>query len=182
MSSVRFETQVSKADSGIKKILSAIKQSDGYEWRGRKVSVVQVDPSFTYHLYNDTGEPHVFKVSGLGNRIAASRFPRPSYGGLATLIEAPSHGEAVVVRQIGSMGSIAIYVPELDASSLDVARDAWLSGDKRAAKEVLRGLGPYAGIGEAIISSQGGTLEKVTSGKTSRQLDREIAGFLRSKP
>lgn len=41
------------------------------------------------------------------------------------------------------------------------------------------------GIGGTIASSprrRGGTLEKATSGKTSRQIDREIAEFLRSKP
>jgi len=43
MSSLRFGTQVSKADPAIKKILSAIKQSDGYEWRGRNAARLAED-------------------------------------------------------------------------------------------------------------------------------------------
>ena len=51
---------------------------------------------------------------------------------------------------------------------------------KKNAEQVLKDLGPYASIGAAIVEAQSKMLEEVTSGKTSRQLNREIAKFLRS--
>ena len=131
----RISTSVSKADPAVKKILAEIKRLDGYEWTGRKIDIVQVDPGFTYQLYNDTGEPKVFRVD-LG-RGTASRVPSPSYGGPATIVEAPFGGEVVVSRQIGSTGHLTIYVPVLDPGVLDVARDALSAGDKRAATTAL---------------------------------------------
>jgi hypothetical protein len=187
----RYETQVSKTDPVIKKIIAATSGSDSTEWpssgspaqwRGRLVSVEQVDPGFTYQIYNDTGEPRVYQVRNLQARmLTVSRVPRPSYGAPATEIFAPAYGEVVVTRQIGPTGRITIYVPELDAATLDVSRDALLSGDKKRFTEVLKGFGDYAGIARAILEAQSKMLEKVSSGKTSRQLDREITDFLRSR-
>jgi hypothetical protein len=186
----RMQTQVSKAHPTIKKIITATSGSDATEWpssgspahwSGRNVSIVQVDPGFTYHLYNDSSEPRVYRVGSIGSRVTVFRVPRPSYGGPATVVEAPFGGEVVVTRQIGPTGSITIYIPELDAAVLDVARDALLSRDKKRALAVLKDLGPYAGIGAAILESQGKTFEKVSSGKTSRRLDREISEFLQSR-
>ena len=177
----RISTSVSKADPAIKKILAAIKRVDGYEWKGRKIDVVQVDPSFTYQLYNDTGEPKVFRVSDLERHPIVEAVRRPTYGGPATVVEAPARGEVVVTRQIGATGSMTIYVPELDAGVLDVARDALAAGDKRQAAEALKELGPYAGIGGAIVASQDKTIAQVSGGKSSRQLDREINEFIRSR-
>jgi hypothetical protein len=186
----RLETQVSKTDPTIKKIIAATSGSDATEWpggsptrwSGRLVSVVQVDPGFTYNLYNDTGEPRVYQVRNIQARmLTVSRVPRPSYGAPATEIFAPAYGEVVVTRQIGPTGRITIYAPELDAATLDVARDALLLSDKKLFAEVLKGFGDYAGIARAILEAQSKTLEKVSSGKTSRQLDREIAEFLRSR-
>jgi len=178
----RLETHVSKADPMIKKIITATNESGAAEWSGRIVSVVQVDPGFTYHLYNEPGEPRVYQVRNLqAQRLTVSRVPRPSYGAAATEVFAPMHGEVVVTRQIGPTGRITIYVPELDAATLDVARDSILMSDKRHAAVVLKNLGDYAGIGNAIVTAQSKTLKKAESGKSGRQLDREIAEFLRSR-
>lgn len=180
----REQTQVSKAHQAIKSIIAATDAAAGkVPWRGRRVDVVQVDPGFTYEIYNDTGEPHAYRVGGVGSRPVASRIPPPPYGGPATAVSvpSPSNGGAFVTREIGPNGSITIYVPELDAATLDVARDALLIPDKQHMAVVLKALGPYAGIGAAIVESQGKTLEKVSSGKTSRQLDREISEFVRSR-
>jgi hypothetical protein len=195
----RLETQVSKTDPTIKKIIEASSGSDWVDWPGtgapkkwigRNVSVVQVDPSFTYQLYNpargDAGAPRVYIVGSIGSKLTTFRVPPPSDGGPATQINAPDNGEVVVVRQSGSHGTITIYVPELDASVLDVARDALLAGEARRAREVLQQLGPYAGIGAAVIRAQGKTLESVArgEGKTPsrrRELDREIDAFLRTR-
>ncbi len=192
----RFETQVSKTDPTIKKIIEATSGSDAVDWpggspkkwSGRNVSVVQVDPGFTYQLYNDTGEPKVYIVGSIGSRLTTFRVPRPSYGGPATQINAPdpSRGEVVVVREIGARGSITIYVPELDAGILDIARDALLAREAKRARSVLQQLGAYEGIGAALIRAQGKTLERAsgprpTSEKSARQLDREIAAFMRSR-
>lgn len=176
---MRISTAVSKADPAIKKILAAIKRVDGYEWHGRKIDVVQVDPGFSYSLYNDTGEAKVFRVDLV--RGTASRVPSPSYGGPATVLGAPLGGEVLVTRQIGATGSMTIYVPELDVAVLDVARDAITAGNRRQATEVLKALGPYTGIGAAIVASQDKTIAQVSSGKSTRQLDREIGEFLRSR-
>jgi hypothetical protein len=175
----RSSTSVSKADPAVKKVLAAIKRADDYAWSGRKIDVVQVDPGFTYTLYNDTGEPKVFRVD-LGGGTAA-RVPPPKYGGPSTQVDAPIGGEALVTRQVGSTGFVTIYVPELDASVLDVARDALAAGDKRQAASALKMLGPYAGIGGAIVASQDKTIARVSGGKRSRQLDREIDTFIRSR-
>jgi hypothetical protein len=171
-------THVSYADPTVKKIVAAIKRQDNYEWKGRKIDVVQVDPGFSYHLYNDTGEAKVFRVDLRSG--TAARVPAPSYGAPGKILEAPSGGEVLVARQIGNTGSMTIYVPELDAGVLDVARDALARGDKRQATASLKELGPYAGSG-AIIASQDKTIAQVSSGKTSRQLDRDINEFIRSR-
>ena len=178
----REQTAVSKAHPAIKAIVAATDAAAGkVPWRGRRVDVVQVDPGFTYQIYNDTGEPHAYRVSSVGSRPVASRIPKPAYGGHATEVSAPSNGGAFVTREIGPNGSITIYVPELDAATLDVARDALLIPDKQHMTVVLKALGPYAGIGAAILESQAKMLDKVSSGKTSRQLDREISEFVRSR-
>lgn len=176
-------TAVSKASPGIKRIVSAIETSSGQKWSGRKIFVEQVDPGWTYLLYNDTGEPYVYQVGHLGGRFrpAVFRIPKPSYGGPATIIGAPSGGEVVVTRDIGPTGTITIYVPRLDEAQLDVARDALLSKHAISPRALTDELGPYGGIARAIVESQGKTLEKVESGKTSRQLDREIAEFMRGR-
>lgn len=171
-------TAVSKAHPAIKKIVSAIEASSGQRWSGRKIYVEEARPGWTYYLFNDTGEPHVYRISSLGSRLTVFRIPTPRYGGPTTIVEAPSGGEAVVTRHIGPTGTITIYIPRLDAAQLDVARDALLGGDKKQAKELLKELGPYADIGLAILESQAKTLQETTSGKTSRQLDREVAEFL----
>ncbi len=168
----RTETQVSKAHPAIKRLITATEEYGAVPWRGRNVSVAQADPRFAFHLYNDTGEPRVYSASVVTPRV--SRIPRPPYGGPATVMGQPSGGEVVVVRQIGPTGSITIYVPE-------VARDALIAGDKPRATAVLKDLGPYAGIGAAILESQDKTLAKVSSGKKSRRLDREIAEILRGR-
>jgi len=192
----RLETQVSKTDPTIRKIIEVTSGSDVWpggapkKWTGRNVSVVQVDPSFTYQLYSpargDAGAPRVYIVGSIGSKLTAFRVPPPSSGAPATQINTPDNGEVVVVRQNGAHGAIMIYVPELDVGVLDVARDALLAGEARRAREVIQQLGAYAGIGAAVIRAQGKTLESVArgEGKTSarkRQLDREIDAFLRTR-
>jgi hypothetical protein len=164
-------TAVSKANPTIKKILDA---TVGSNYRGRKISVDQVDPHWTYHLYNDTGEPHVYRVV-LGRYTTARRLPSPTYGGPATIIGAPSGGEVVLTRQLGPTGTITIYMPRLDENLLDVARDALMAKGVTASRALTAELGPYGGIAEAIVGSETKTLGKVSSGKSSRQLDQEIA-------
>jgi len=170
----RISTQVSKAHPGIKKILSALP-----DWGGRTVYVVQVDPGWTFSLYNDSSEPYVYQVGNISNPLTVHRVSKPLYGGPATLVTAPSDGEIVVTRDIGPYGTVTIFVPALDQSALEVARDALLEGDKRRSAQVLRELGPYAGIGSAIVGAQGAVLEKASSGKTSKQIAREVVEILK---
>jgi hypothetical protein len=148
-------TSVSAAHPAIKSILTAIDPN----WRGKKITVDQVDPDWTYFHYNDTGEPKAYRVV-LGRYVTARELPRPPYGGLPTRIQAPSGGEAIVTKPIGS-GTIDIYVPRLDANALDVARDALIEGRPFPASE----FGPYAGIAEAIVAATAKSLEKAMSGK-----------------
>lgn len=186
----RISTQVSKADPGIKKILAAAAGSGWPEWRGLRVFVVQVDPGWRFSLYNDASEPHVCWMSGVGTgRLAASRIHKPSYGGMARQIGAPSYGEAVVTREIGTNGTVTIFVPTLDPATLEIARDALLEENPDGSPlvlglsrftRILEDLGPYAGVGGAIVKAQSKMLEKATSGKTSNQIKREIAEILKS--
>jgi hypothetical protein len=89
-----ISTQVSKAHPGFKKILSASVTVP--EWRGRSVYAVQVDPGWVYSLYNDMSEPYVYQIEDISGRLAVRRVPKPTYGGPATQVDAPSHGKAVV--------------------------------------------------------------------------------------
>lgn len=171
-------TQVSKTAPGIKKILSATVGVP--DWKGRTVYVAQVDPSWAYSLFNDMGEPYVYQIKGISGSLAVRRVPKPTYGGPATSVEAPSYGEAVVTRHIGPYGTVTIYIPMLDQATLEIARDALLEGDKKRFAQVLKELGPYAGIGRAIVEAQSAFLEKATSGKTSRQIAREVDAILKA--
>lgn len=174
-------TAVSKAHPAIKKVITAITSADapGTKWSGRKIFVEEVSPSWEYHLYNDTGEPRVYRVV-LGKHTTARRIPTPSYGGPSTVITAPSGGEAVVTRQIGATGQIYIYVPRFDSAVLEIARDAVLS--RKDERVITDQLGPYGGIASAVAASEGKTLQAAESGKTpSRQLQREIDEFLFDK-
>lgn len=180
-----IETQVGASNPIIKKIVAASVQATvpgSAPWKGRKVTVEQVHGGWTYDLYNDTGEPFVYQ--GKANGSSMRRVPTPKYGGPPTIITAPApNGEIVVVHHRFGGNSITIFVPQLDAATLDVARDAWMIGDsagKKAAKATLQHLGPYAGIALAIIEAQSEALAKAASGKTSRQLDREIDDYMRS--
>jgi hypothetical protein len=152
------ETQVSKTNPTIKKIIAATVQATvpgSAPWKGRKVSVEQVHDGWTYELYNDTGEPFVYVSNADGS--AARRIPTPRYGGPATTVPAPKFGEVILIHQRFGSGSIQIMIPELDPAPLAVALDAWLIGDassKKRAKTILREVGPYAGVAEAIIEGQ----------------------------
>ncbi len=178
-----LSTQVSKAHPAIKKIASLL-----HDWRGRTVVINQVDPtsSWAYSLYNDSGEPHVYRVV-LGKYTTARRIPKPAYDAPATRIEAPSGGEALLMREIGHTGTITIVIPVLDPAQLDVARDARLSGDKKLAAKVLEALGPYAGVADAILEAQTKTLaqatseDKPTSKASKRRLDRDIDAFMKTR-
>lgn len=177
-------TDVSTAHPAIKKILAVTARSDG-EWNGKRVQVREVKPGWTYTIYESGGgEARVYAASNVGSRPSAHRVQPPSYGSQVH-IGAPlaSEGEALVTKQIGRNGSVTIYVPPLDAHVLDVARDALMADDPRQATEVLSQLGPYAGIADAVIRAQSGSLAKATKGagnrRTSKQLDREIDAFLR---
>ena len=168
---------VSKAHPTIKKIISKTVGT----WGGRNVSVEQVDPSrWRFSLYNDTGEPKAYlaKADGSWGRSIT----QPAYGAGPVDIDFRSYAhepdDVVVVKQIGHNGSITIYIPRLDQTQLDVARDALMSGRAISSRAMTDDLGPYGGIAHAIVESQTKTLEKATSGKTSRQLDREIAEFI----
>lgn len=104
----RLETQVSKTDTTIKKIIEAVQFEVGgvpKKWTGRQVSVVQVDPSWTRQIYNDALEARVYIVGSLGSKTTVFHFPKPSYGAPATQVNAPD-GEVVVVRQQGASGAI----------------------------------------------------------------------------
>jgi hypothetical protein len=173
----RISTQVSKSHPGVKRILSV---AAGTGWRGRTVFVVQVDPSWTYSLYNDAGEPYVYQIDDISGRISIHPVPKPSYGGPATQVDAPAHGGAVVTRGIGPYGTVTIYVPMLDPTTLEIARDTLLEHDKKRSAQVLKDLGPYAGIGGAIAEAQATALGKSTSGNTSRKIAREVDEILRS--
>ena len=93
----------------------------------------------------------------------------------------PQDGDALVIHNRGPYGAVWIFVPVLDASTLDVARDALLARDKKRASAVLKDLGPYAGIGAALLEVQARSLDRASSGKTSRQLDRDIEDFLKTR-
>lgn len=179
-------TLVSASNPIIKKIIATSVQATvpgSAPWKGRRVTIEQVDEGWTYQLYNDTGEPFVYQGKADGSSMR--RVPTPKYAGPPTIITAPApNGEIVVVHQRFGGNSISIVIPQLDAATLDVARDAWMLGDaagKKAAKATLQHLGPYTGIALAIIESQSDSLAQAVSGKTSRQLDREIDDYLESR-
>ena len=172
-----IETQVDASSPTINKIVTAILRATQTDLRPDEVHVSQVDRGWTYEV------PLVW--AGTNNGIFRGKVDGSSmrrYSGGDTITAPAPNGEIVVMAlYIGYPQNIWIIVPQLDAATLDVARDAWMIGDKRAAKAILRHLGPYAGIGLAIIESQSNMLGHVASGKTSRQLDREIEDYLQSR-
>lgn len=153
-------TQVSKASRAIKRLIAATVGA----WAGKKVSVEQARDNWTYQLFNDTGEPTIYIASATGGH--AYQVPKPKYGGAATQINRPEHdkGDVVVIKQMGSVGSISIVIPRLDPGKLDVARDAMQSKNKKATSEILREFGLYAGIAQAIVEAQVKTLDLAEKG------------------
>lgn len=185
---MRISTQVSKTNPLVKKILNATGKREGSVrfWKGRIVHVVQVDPSWSYTLYGDTGEPYVFYVEDLYKHPYVEPVPGPSYGTSSREVTAPQRGgmgyKVVVTRERGTYGAVMIYVPVFDPHALDVARDALLSGDKKNALKILKdNFDDLAPLALAVLEAQRGTFEKIEKGKTSRQLDREIAEFMKGR-
>jgi hypothetical protein len=190
-------TQVSKTHPAIKKIL---RNTHYGAWQGRNVTVVQVGPDWMYRALTPSGPPSTVYL--LHAEATFATFPIQRESSIWT----PVDGEVVVEQQrLGrdAPGPVTIYVPMLDAATLDVARDALLAGDKKQSVQVLAALGPYAGIGGAIVEAQSKTLESVSRGEgippggalppnadsetrrmwtaRKRKLDREIDDFLRSR-
>ena len=171
-------TQVSKTKPAVKKILAS---TVGRDWRGWVIYVEQINPSWSRQLSPDAREPLVYRATADGKLLG--QIARAPY---AVTVDGPSPGEVVVVKQTGSgprwhTGPATIHVPRLDAAQLDVARDALLASNKREYRELLKDFGPYAGLADAILEAQSKTLAAVTRGQRSRQLDREIAEFLRGR-
>lgn len=174
-----MRTQVSKTHPAIKKLFKPTLK----DWRGWSVFVEEVDPSWNYQrfgvvrglapgpvVYRESADGEFFgQVPATGDRIVA---------------DGPAYGDVLIVKETrGHTGPVTIYIPtRLDPIVLDVARDAVLAGDKKQAKSVLEQLGPYAGIAGAVVEAQAKGLTKAEKGgKTSRQLTREIAEFLRQR-
>jgi len=194
------QTYVSKTSPTIKKIL---RNTHYGAWNGRNVIVVQVGSNWTLPARGSTTKGRPSIVYRLQVKASNVSFPLSR----ETPVAAPDDGDVVVEQQLlagrGAAGPVMIYVPMLDAATLDVARDALLVGDKTRSAEVLTALGPYAGIGAAIIGAQSKTLESISRGEgippggalpptadsetrrmwtaRKRKLDREIDDFLRSR-
>lgn len=179
--------QVSKTHPAIKKLFKPTLSA----WRGWVVYLEEVDPSWNYEytlsragvpftgpiVYRESADGEFFgQVAASGNRILA---------------DGPAYGDVLIVKETTGprwhTGAVTIYIPtKLDPAVLDIARDALIDtsskNNKRHSKLVLEALGPYAGIGGAIIEAQVKGFTKVQrGGKPSRQLDREIAEFLRQR-
>lgn len=175
--------QISKTNPAIKKLFKPTLSA----WRGVVVYVEEVDPSWNYQssrhdvsragaiplVYRESADGAFFgQVPPTGNRIVA---------------DGPAYGDVLIVKETSGhrwhSGAVTIYIPtRLDPAVLDVARDALIGNDKKQVKEVLQVLGPYAGIGGAVIEAQLKGFTRVQrGGKPTRQLDREIAEFMQRR-
>lgn len=180
---------VSKSHPTIKKIIDSTNWLLGAQrWGGRIVKVVRTGDTWQYLLYNDSGEPYVFVMSGEGK--GAARASPPSYGAReGTSIPRPENGSIVVTRQIGPTGTITIYVPPFDETQMEIARDAMMSGgkvNKAHLQALLKPFGEYAGLAHAVLEAQINLLNKASSRGEStqaknRRLDREIDQFLKTR-
>ena len=178
--------QVSKTHPAIKKLFKPTLSA----WRGWVVYVEEVDPPWNYrHDLARAGAgfrgPLVYRESADGEF-----FGQVPASGDRILADGPAYGDVLIVKETsgprGHTGAVTIYIStKLDPAVLDIARDALLDKNKtnkRRAALVLEALGPYAGIGGAVIEAQIKGFTKVQrGGKPSRQLDREIAEFLRQR-
>jgi len=181
-----MRAQVSKTHPAIRTLFKPTLS----KWRGWVVYVEQVDPSWNYrHEVSPAhGGPIVYRESADGDFYGQV----PSWRAGGVYADGPAYGDVLIVKETGSgpagsgpvwnMGAVTIYIPtKLDPVVLGVARDAVLGGDKASAKTVLEQLGPYAGIGGAVVEGQAKRLSQAEKGKKSKQLDREIAEFLRER-
>lgn len=167
--------QVSKTHPAIRKLFKPTLST----WRGWLVYVEQVDPSWNYRHAASRAGPIVYRVSVDGDFFGQV----PSQEG-RLVADGPAYGDVLIVKETSDhTGAVTIYIStRLDPVVLGVARDATLDGDKKLAKSVLEQLGPYAGIGGAVVEAQAKRLlQAQKSGKTSRQLEREIADLLRER-
>ena len=170
---------------------------------GPSSSFEEVDPTWSYyHEGNVFRGPIVWRESVEGDFYGQV----PAQGG-KIISDGPAYGDVLIVKTTRStreyvgtvtnyvaksdrarstrwhVGAVTIYIPtKLDRTTLDVARDALDDKDRRKATEVLQDLGPYAGIGGAIIEAQAKGFAQVARGKTpTRQLQHEIDEFLRER-
>jgi hypothetical protein len=175
--------QISKTHPAVKKLFKPTLRA----WRGWVVYVEEVDPSWNYrHDLSRAGAPFtgpvVYRESSDGDF-----FGQVPATGDRIIADGPAYGDVLIVKETSGprwhTGAVTIYIPTtLDPAVLDVARDALIDNDKRQSKIVLQALGPYAGIGGAVIEAQVKGFTKVQKGgKPSRQLDREITEFLRQR-
>jgi hypothetical protein len=175
-------TEVSKTNPTIKKILAA---TVGARFKGRKISVDEVTPGFSYDIYLEMGSPtiaFVMPASGVGS---GREVPRPSMSRPTVTLgyDQFNRGACLVVYHRGAYESVIIYIPELDSAALSVATDALLEGNKSAAIATLAQLGAYAGIAMAIVEAHVKTFGKAqglapATKRTAAQLNREIAAVL----
>lgn len=175
------DTQVSRTNPLVKRILAATVG----DFRG-KVVVREVPYGWTHTEYIDDHSKWFYL--SLVPDVRVHHIPdRPTMRVPAYAHPAPQSHEVFVHlwRSMGKQGVELIVSEEaIDASTIAVATDALLEGDKKAAAEVVAGMGPMAGMGLAIAEAHAKALKKGERGevpkrpKTARQLDREIAAAL----
>jgi hypothetical protein len=127
-------TQVSKANPGIKAILS---RTVGAEWTGRKVTVLEVAPEWTHTQYVDD---NTVAFAVCLDDMSAARIPGPVYGSSVETVPHSAHeGVAIVLWMRGHYGgnTVEIIIPAgedyhgaIDAAALAVLVDAMIDGRK----------------------------------------------------
>jgi len=163
---MRTSTEVSKTDPTIKKILGA---TVGAGFKGRRISVEEVDSGFSYDLYLEMGSPTIaFIVSASGTHGREVNRPTISQPTVRLRYDQFMGACLVVYNRGSSRERVTIYISELDCpGALSVATDALLEKNKPAAADTLKQCGAYAGIAMAIAEANTKTLTKGESGSPS---------------
>jgi len=151
---------------------------------GRKVVVIAADPGWEHTQYIDD-QARIWHLNLASMRAHPAQKPR--YGGPSLVFTIGDSNEALVIHErfMGKDTGVEIVVSnrEIDEDTVQVATDALLQQDRRAAVEVCAGCGATAGICMAMAEAHASTRTKGAIGKTTNkrsaaQLDREIAAVL----